>query len=56
MHYAGQSDIQTAAMLSCMFGCRTENQIAYRKKAMNKNVSVSFYDIYALHKYLPNKL
>ncbi|KAF4521796.1 hypothetical protein B566_EDAN011381 [Ephemera danica] len=40
MHYAGQFDVQTAAMLSCMFGCRTENQAAFRKKATNKNVSV----------------
>jgi len=39
-HYAAQSDVQTAAMLSCMFGSRPENQPTHRRKITNTNVSV----------------
>lgn len=39
-HYAAQSDVQTAAMLSCMFGSRSENHPTLKKKISNANVSV----------------
>ncbi|XP_063236858.1 GATOR2 complex protein WDR59 isoform X2 [Bacillus rossius redtenbacheri] len=40
-HYAKHSDIQTAAMLCCAFGCHTENTDSYRNRQLSKSVNVS---------------
>ncbi|XP_059471344.1 GATOR complex protein WDR59 isoform X2 [Neocloeon triangulifer] len=48
-HYAIQCDVQTAAMLSCMFGSRTENLPGHRKKIPNANVSPGGSPYHTVH-------
>ncbi|KAJ8687709.1 hypothetical protein QAD02_023503 [Eretmocerus hayati] len=40
-HYANQSDIQMAAMLSCAFSCRYENSDPTQNRHVSKSVNVS---------------
>ncbi|CAB3373844.1 Hypothetical predicted protein [Cloeon dipterum] len=48
-HYAKQCDVQTAAMLSCLFGSRTENLPSHRKKLTNVNVSPGGSPYHTVH-------
>lgn len=40
-HYANQSDIQMAGMLSCAFSCRSENSDMSQNRSISKSVNVS---------------
>ncbi|XP_008215215.1 GATOR complex protein WDR59 isoform X1 [Nasonia vitripennis] len=40
-HYANQSDIQMAGMLSCAFSCRSENSDMLQSRFISKSVNVS---------------
>ncbi|XP_058792882.1 GATOR complex protein WDR59 isoform X2 [Phymastichus coffea] len=40
-HYANQSDVQMAGMLSCAFSCRSENSDMLQNRFVSKSVNVS---------------